>query len=76
MKLKQWYHKHHRPDISTEGIWYNQNNLYEVHYYPANSEKARIVGMYETLNEALIAKETYEQAMNDIKKLLKEIEEE
>lgn len=70
-KIKKWYRKHHPPEITTEGIWYDRKNgLYEVYYYPQNLEKARIVGYYENLKDAILAKKVYSKAMKDIAHLI------
>ena len=56
------------PKIETEGIWYNRaEKKYEAHYYPSNLEKIKIIGLYDTLDEAILAKEVYYQAMGDVK---------
>ena len=74
-KLSKWYHKHHNEHINIEGIWYNKRiNLYEAHYYPQNMEMARVIGRYNTLEEAILAKQVYEKAINDVRNVIKQIE--
>ena len=70
-KLRKWYRKHHPKTINTEGIWYDRkNDVYEVYYYPSNLNKARVVGYYETLKEAELAKKVYTSAMKDIAQII------
>ena len=60
------------PKIETEGIWYNRaEKKYEAHYYPSKLEKIKIIGLFDTLDEAILARQVYYQAMEDVKEEIK-----